>query len=290
MKALGTLHLGFLGAGAIAEALIRGLTSTGVAKPEQIHVTNRGNHVRLAELQTRYGVNTYALASDAFAHVDVILICTKPRDVPTALAYIAPFAPRDALYVSIAAGIDIATIEGALSQSKSGYEEPRKRIVRAMPNTSSIVLCSATGYALNHACTPEDEAVVRTLLGAVGRAYPLEESLLNAVTGLSGSGPAYVYYLAEAMTQGGIDVGLDPHTATELVVETLFGAAQMLRERVAPPATLRKQVTSPNGTTMAGLAVLDAYSFTDAVRSAIKRATERSAELGDALSRETRES
>ncbi|KUO94959.1 pyrroline-5-carboxylate reductase [Ferroacidibacillus organovorans] len=290
MKALGTLHLGFLGAGAIAEALIRGLTTTGVARPEQIHVTNRGNRSRLEELQLRYGVNTYALASDALAHVDVILICTKPRDVPTALTTIAPFVPRDVLYVSIAAGVSIATIESSLTTAKGCLDRSRKRIVRAMPNTSSVVLCSATGYALSHACTPEDEAVVRTLLSAVGRAYPLDESLLNAVTGLSGSGPAYVYYLAEAMTQGGIDVGLDPHTATELVVETLFGAAQMLRERVAPPTALRKQVTSPNGTTMAGLAVLDAYSFTDAVRAAIKRATERSAELGDEFTREAQES
>jgi hypothetical protein len=140
-----------------------------------------------------------------------------------------------------------------------------------MPNTSSAVLESATGYALGAHCTKEDADIVHLMFGAVGTAYPLDEEQLDAVTGVSGSGPAYFYYMVECLVKAGVDMGLDEPTAAALVRQTLFGAAAMLRFSSDSPAALRERVTSPNGTTVAGLGVLSERGFEEAVREAVRR-------------------
>ena len=296
-----TVHLrdkriAFVGAGAIAEALIKGMCSTGLADPGQIRVSNRSRGDRLAALARAYGVRPCENAAAAADGADVVVLCPKPADMRQALAAIAPAAAPDSLYISVAAGCAIDWIADVLASEWRARENspgpagtpaapPAPRVARTMPNTSSAVLESATGYALGAHCTKEDADIVHLMFGAVGTAYPLDEEQLDAVTGVSGSGPAYFYYMVECLVKAGVDMGLDEPTAAALVRQTLFGAAAMLRFSSDSPAALRERVTSPNGTTVAGLGVLRERGFEEAVRAAVRRATARAAEMGAELSR-----
>lgn len=273
--------IAFVGAGAIAEALIRGICQTGVASAAQLTVTNKNTPARRLHLADTYGVRACDSIAAAVQAAEVILICVKPKDVGAALAETARYARADALYVSVAAGCSIAWMTDVIQSARSHDAAPGAvRLIRTMPNTSCAVLESASAYALGAACTEADGALVERLLGAVGTCHRLEESQLDAVTGLSGTGPAYVYYLVEALTDAGAAAGLDPDVAYALVTQTLIGAAAMIRQTGDGPATLRERVTSPGGTTMAGLAVLRDYEFAEAIGAAVRAATARSAELG----------
>ncbi len=279
--------IAFVGAGAIAEALIKGMCSTGVAKPERIFVINRNRRERLDFLARTYGVQA-STADVAVDGADVVVLCPKPADMTQALADIARFSAPDALYISVAAGCSIGWIQETLSPAwrnpARGAGSARPRVARTMPNTSCAVLESATGYAMGENCTLQDAEMVHEMFGAVGTAYALDEEQMNAVTGLSGSGPAYVYYLVESLIKAGVAVGLDEDTAAALVVQTLVGAAAMLRFSAQPPAVLRERVTSPGGTTMAGIAALQELGFADALREAVTRATARAGQMGEQLS------
>lgn len=294
------LTIAFVGAGSIAEALIKGMVSTGTAKAGNIRVTNRSRRERLEALRAAYGVTPSHSADAAVDGADVVVLCPKPADMAGAIAGIGATSSPDALYISVAAGpsIDWISSELAVAWSRcgrraadasrrpqtAGGEVWRPRVARTMPNTSCAVLESATGYAMGAHCTRDDADIVHLMFGAVGTAYPLDEEQLDAVTGLSGSGPAYFYYMVECLTKAGIDGGLEESTAAALVLQTLFGAAAMLRFTAGSPASLRERVTSPGGTTQAGLAVLRECGFEEAVRRAVARATERAGEMGAAAS------
>ncbi|MFO7173503.1 MAG: pyrroline-5-carboxylate reductase [Bacillota bacterium] len=264
--------LGFLGAGAMAEALIRGVLAAGLVAPDRIWVTNRSNRERLESLARRFGVRTTPRKAEVVAAADLLVVACKPKDVPDLLAEVGRLTRPGQVLLSVAAGVPTRRFLDEVT--------PGVQVVRAMPNTSCLVRESATAICGAPGTGPEALALARELLGAVGRVVEVPEDLMDAVTGLSGSGPAYVYLMVEAMEQAGVQVGLDSRVARELAVQTLLGAARMLVETGADPAVLRQQVTSPGGTTMAGLQVLREMGFAEALARAVARAAERSRELG----------
>jgi len=264
--------IGFLGAGSMAEALMRGLIQGGVLRPQQIIVTDRSNREGLETLHMRYGVRTAAGKAELVAEADVLIVLCKPKDVADLLAEIRPHTFRGQVLLSVAAGVSTGLLAGGVAAGV--------RVVRAMPNTSCQVGESATAICLGEGAGEEARLVARAILGAVGRVVEVPEAQLDAVTGLSGSGPAYIYLMIEAMVEAGRGVGLSDQVARELAVQTLLGAARTLVETGEDPAELRQKVTSPGGTTMAGLQVLNEAGFREAMVRAVARATQRSQELG----------
>lgn len=267
-----TGNVGFLGAGAIAEALIRGMLNAGVVRPEQVLVSNRSDRERLADLHRRYGVRTAGSKGYVVDVCQVVVVACKPKDVAGLLAEVGGRFRRGQIILSLAAGISTAFIEARVPEGVM--------VVRAMPNTSCQVGESATAICAGRAATPEAMRQVTEMLSSVGQVYTVAEAHMDAVTGLSGSGPAYVYYIVEAMIEAGEAVGLAPDVARALTLQTLKGAALTLATTGADPAVLREQVTSPGGTTAAGLQVLREAGFAQALVRAVIRATERSRELG----------
>lgn len=270
-------RLFFVGAGAISSATIAGLVDTGVVAPGRITVSGRRVHRRVAALVAAHGVHPSVNKQAEIAASDVVFLAVKPLDVPAALAEIgAALTPRHVL-LSVAAGVATSSIEAALHEHVP--------VIRAMPNTSALVHQSATAIAPGHWATSEHVALARRLFSAVGTVTETPETWMDAVTGLSGSGPAYIYYVTEALFAAGLAEGLDAETTRALVLQTLVGAAAMLATTGAHPATLRQQVTSPAGTTMAGVAVLEAAGVRESIVAAVGAATRRARELGAAASR-----
>ena len=268
----------FLGAGALSEALLRGLTATATVSPGRVTIGNRRQAARLHELGGRYGVRPSADKLADIARADMVVLAVKPYDVAAALVEVGPALSAGQLFVSVAAGVSTATLEARLPAGMA--------VVRAMPNTSSFVQESATAICAGRHAAAAALAQARHFFAAIGTVAVVDEAAMDAVTGLSGSGPAYVYYVAEALLAAGVAVGLSAETSRELVLQTLDGAARMLRETGAEPAALRQQVTSPNGTTMAGIAALDERGVRDAFRLAVERATARAREMGEDLARD----
>lgn len=216
---------------------------------------------------------TVTASINALAGCEVILLCTKPLDVATALADAAAMgagAPR--LVISIAAGVTLGALESVVSENF--------RIIRAMPNTPALVGHGAAGYCLGSRATPADAATAQALLGAVGLAIVVPERLMDAVTGLSGSGPAYIYMVIEALADGGVRAGIPRADALRLAAQTVLGSAAMVLETGEHPAVLKDMVTSPGGTTIAGLAVLESHGLRSALIEAVGAAAARAAELG----------
>jgi len=267
-----TGNVGFLGAGAIAEALIRGMLDAGIVRPQQVLVINRSDRERLADLNRRYGVRTAGSKGYVVDVCQVLVVACKPKDVAGLLAEVGGRFRKGQIILSLAAGIATSFIEERVPDGVM--------VVRAMPNTSCQVGESATAICAGRAATPEAMGLVTEMLASVGQVYTVPEEQMDAVTGLSGSGPAYVYYIVEAMIEAGEAVGLAPDVARALTLQTLKGAALTLAATGADPAVLREQVTSPGGTTAAGLQVLREAGFAQALVRAIVRATERSRELG----------
>lgn len=278
---LGNVKICFLGAGSMAEAIVRGLTETRAAAPESITVTNRQNADRLRELQDRYGV-VPALEPEArqqaLAGADVIVLGMKPKDAVEALLSLKPLLRPEQILVSLIAGLSIDTMERLI-----GRKQP---IVRTMPNTSSTIGLGATGLSFSEALSPEGRSLGLAMFDAVGMTAVVEERLLETVTAVSGSGPAYIYYMMEAMIQAGVAQGLTREAAHALTVQTVRGAAEMARLTGEAPAELRRKVTSPNGTTQAAIDTLERLGFADAVRQAMNRCAERAGELGRAIADE----
>ncbi len=209
----------------------------------------------------------------ALADCDLILLCTKPNDAAEAVHTACKLSQQSSLLViSIAAGITVAALEEAAGQ--------RARIIRCMPNTPALVGKGAAAFCRGSRATPDDAESARRLLGAVGLAVEVPERLMNAVTGLSGSGPAYVYLVIEALADGGVRAGLPRAEALRLAAQTVVGAAAMVLETGEHPAVLKDMVTSPGGTTIAGLARLEAGGLRAALIDAVEAATRRAAELG----------
>lgn len=267
-------RIGFLGAGSISEAMIAGILKKHLLSPEQIFITNRNNQERLAELAQNYNVQVTQEKHEVCRNADILILAIKPKDAAEALMELRGSVHAGQLVISVIAGVSTSLIQEWL-----GVSCP---VIRTMPNTSSAVGLSATGLACNYHVSEEQLQLATQLLGAIGEVYPVEEDELDIVTGLSGSGPAYIYYLVEAMVSAGTKAGLSREVARQLTLQTVLGAAHMLLDTNEEPALLRKKVTSPGGTTQAGLEVLESYHFQEAVTAAILRATERSRELGAA--------
>lgn len=208
------------------------------------------------------------------AGCEIILLCTKPHQAEAALSQLAEAGARRALLISIAAGLSIDWLQ---AHCPADF-----RIIRCMPNTPALVGEGAAAFALGTSATPDDASVATSLLGAVGTAHPLPEYQLDAVTGLSGSGPAFVFLMIEALADGGVRCGLPRAQALELAAQTVRGAATMVLETGEHPAELKDKVASPGGTTIAGLAAMEAGGVRHALIEAVTAATARSAELGKA--------
>lgn len=273
---LGGKTIGFLGAGNITEALIRGMTERGIVNPAQLLVTNRGNLERLAELRTKYGLRTTPEKAQVVREAEIVVVAPKPKDAPELMEELGELFRPGQILLSVMAGVSTAFLESCVPEGV--------QVVRAMPNTSCTVGESATAVALGACAGAEATRFCYAILGAVGHVALVPESQMDAVTGLSGSGPAYFYYMVEAMIEAGKAVGIPYEVARALVLQTMKGAAKMLDQTGEDPAVLRRQVTSPNGTTQAGLQVMSEAGFSQAVVKAVGRATQRSRELGAAAS------
>lgn len=270
--------ISFYGAGSMAEAIVRGLIHKQVAKPASISMLNRSNQERLAYLTNQYGVvtsNQEEQKNQLLEEASIIVLAMKPKDAKDAITAIAPHLSEKQLLVSVIAGLSIETIQQLL-----GFAAP---IARTMPNTSSSIGYGATGIAFSDEVSEEQKQQVLTMFEAVGTVSVIPEEKMEILTGVSGSGPAYVYFMMEAMIAAGIEGGLSPEQARELTIQTVLGAAVMMRETGEEPAKLRADITSPNGSTQAALDVLREGGFTEAVKAAVRRAEERSREMGQAV-------
>jgi pyrroline-5-carboxylate reductase len=269
-KALATRRIGFVGGGNMAEALVRGLLDAGVAA-DAVRVSEP-DATRRETLGQRYGVALHGDNAELAAWADLLVVAVKPQVIEAALAPLAERVASDALVVSVVAGVPTARVEGLLGGSV--------RVVRAMPNTPALVAAGATAIAAGSHAETDDLVLAEALFGAVGRCVRVAEPALDAVTGLSGSGPAYVMLMVEALADGGVRAGLGRDVAQLLAAQTVYGAAKLLLDSGEHPAVLRDRVTSPGGTTSAGLAALEAAGVRGAVIAAIESATARSRELG----------
>ncbi len=261
----------FLGTGNMAEALLKGLLREGTADPEEL-VCAEPRPERREEIADRYGVEVTADNRAAAALADLLLLSVKPQVMDAVLAEIAPVVDGRKLVVSIAAGVPAAAIARRL---------PAARIVRTMPNTPALVGAGATALARGPNATEEDMTVARALFEAVGTVVVVDEPLLDAVTGLSGSGPAFVFMAIEALADGGVKAGLPRAAALSLAAQTVLGAARLVLESGRHPGELKDQVTSPAGTTIAGVQALEARGFRAALMEAVEAAARRSRELGE---------
>ncbi|GAA4858996.1 pyrroline-5-carboxylate reductase [Saccharopolyspora cebuensis] len=260
-----------LGAGKIGEALLSGLCSAGRAR-EDLLFTER-HPERAAELTERYGVGHVGLA-EAVRRAEVLIVAVKPQDIDAVLAELAEHITERKLVVSLCAGLPTALFERTLPRGTA--------VVRVMPNTPMLVgeaMAAVSGGA--HAAE-SDLALVEELLASVGKVVRVPEGQQDAVTALSGSGPAYFFYLVEAMIDAGILLGIPRATAAELIVQSAVGAAAMLRDGDGHPVMLREAVTSPAGTTIAGIRELEKHGVRAALIDAIEAARNRSVELGAA--------
>ncbi len=272
--------IGFIGAGNMGEAFIGALIRSGLSAPAAIYVSDVLPE-RLAALKQAYGVSVMTDNAELFAACDVIVLAVKPQQMPPVLTELArrgaPTVRK--LIISIAAGIPIGKFEAALYAPLSEKEQAQLPIVRVMPNTPALVRAGISGMSPNRHATPDDVRLTRSILGALGQVVEFKEKDLDAVTALSGSGPAYVFYLIEAMIAGGIANGLSPDDAGVLTLATVKGAVKLMEERREPAAELRRKVTSPGGTTEAALNWLEQHQVKDNIVAAIGAATRRSQEL-----------
>jgi len=264
-------RVGFLGAGNMGEALIKGLCAARVVDARAIHATDVRDE-RLRELAKQYGITVAASNTALVRDTDVIVLAVKPQIMDPVLREVAPAVSREKLLISIAAGVSTARLSAALGKPA--------RLIRVMPNTPALVLEGITAIARAEHLEPGDLDVASAIFKAVGRVVVLDETALDAVTGLSGSGPAYVALVVEALADGGVNVGLDRATALALATQTVIGAAMLLRETGMHPGALKDMVSSPGGTTIAGVAALEAGRLRGTLMDAVERATLRSRELG----------
>jgi pyrroline-5-carboxylate reductase len=267
-----SIKIGLMGAGRMATALARGFVRAEIVPAGSIVATDPSEEARKAFSGEVPGTTVGANSAADVARTDVVILAVKPQQMNEALAAIRGAIGSNALVVSIAAGVTIERLEGALPTGQ--------RVVRVMPNTPCLIGQGASGFALGRNATKPDAELVASLLSAVGAAFEVPEKLLDAVTGLSGSGPAFVYSMIEALAEGGVTEGMSPKLALELAARTVSGAAEMVLQTGETPAVLRDRVTSPGGTTLAGLGVLKERGFGETVSEAVKAATRRSAELG----------
>jgi len=265
------LNIGFLGAGKMATALAKGFVRAKLVAAKDIAASDPYDAAR-KHFATETNARVTVANADVVAAANVLFLATKPDQVATVLAKIRGTVTSKHLIISIAAGVTIAKLEGALPAGA--------RVIRVMPNTPALVGAGASAFALGKNATSADAETAKKLLSAVGTAFQVKESLLDAVTGLSGSGPAYVYQFVEALSDGGVAAGLPRDIATKLAAQTVLGAARMVLETGQHPGALKDQVTSPGGTTIEGLHELEKGQLRATVMNAVRAATEKSKKLG----------
>lgn len=263
--------IGFVGGGQMAEAMIRGILVAGLTAPEKITVAEP-NAARCDYLTGQYGVKCTEDAATLCQASDIVVLAIKPQLAATVLSQYHPFVGDRHLVLSIMAGVNLRTLAASFTAPV--------RLIRVMPNTPSLVLAGAAAFSPNQQATAGDREIATALFSAVGTCIEVPEHLLDAVTGLSGSGPGYVFTFIEAMIDGGVLAGLPRPVAEQLVVQTVYGSAKLALETGEHPAVLKGKVTSPGGTTIAGLNVLENGAFRGLVMSAVETATDRSRELG----------
>jgi pyrroline-5-carboxylate reductase len=265
------MKLGVIGCGKMGTALVEGAIRSGAVAAVDVMGVDPVQGAREYFAKSTGAVVESGIS--ALSDADVILLCTKPHDVAAALRETSAASNGKALLViSIAAGITLQSLE---TSSAANF-----RVIRAMPNTPALVGKGAAGYCLGSRATREDADLARKLLGSVGLAVEVPERLMDAITGLSGSGPAYGYLVIEALADGGVSVGLPRADALRLAAQTLLGAAAMVLETCEHPAVLKDMVTSPGGTTIAGLAELERHGLRSALIDAVTAATRRATQLG----------
>jgi len=255
----------------MGEALVRGLLRAGVVEPAQVIVTDPRID-RLEMFRREYSVESVVSNVLAVQNADIVILAVKPQILDRLVQEIAQPLPSHTLVISIAAGVSMETLAAKL--------RPGTHLVRTMPNTCVIVGAGATGFAAGLEVTDEDLKRVHTIFEAVGYVVQVEESLLDAVTALSGSGPAYVMLIIEALSDAGVRVGLPRYQAQALAAQTVLGSAKLLLETGQHPGVLKDQVTSPGGTAIAGLHTLEEGGLRTTLINAVVAATERSKELG----------
>jgi pyrroline-5-carboxylate reductase len=264
-------RIGFLGAGKMATALARGWLAAGLVRAEGTLASDPQEQARQS-FHKETGLQTTDENRKVVGACDLLILAVKPQSMAALLAEIRPVLNARHLVVSIAAGVSLSQLANGLGQDR--------RLIRVMPNTPCLVGASASGYSPGPNATADDRALVDRLLSAVGKAFLLPEHLLDAVTGLSGSGPAFVYLIIEALSDGGVLVGLPREVATILAAQTVFGAAKMVLEKGSHPAVLKDMVASPGGTTIAGLHALEQGGLRASLMDAVEAATRQSKKLG----------
>ncbi|MCA1664743.1 MAG: pyrroline-5-carboxylate reductase [Myxococcales bacterium] len=269
MKLIQTI--GFLGTGNMAEALIKGLIAAGVVEPQKIHGSDPRRE-RCEELKRRYGIHATTNNADVVRHSEIVVLSVKPQILPKVLDEVAPHLKPSALVVSIAAGVPVSAIEARLPEGT--------RVVRTMPNTPALVGAGATAIAAGQHAKDDDVEATQRIFAAVGMTVVLDESQLDAVTGLSGSGPAYVFLIIEALSDAGVKMGLSRYNSLALAAQTVLGSAKLLLDTNEHPGRLKDMVTSPGGTAIAGLHTLEAGGLRTTLINAVEAATNRSRELG----------
>jgi len=263
--------IGFVGGGNMGEALIKGLLGASLVPASAIHATDVRLE-RLKELDRLYGIQVSSDNAELVRHSDIVILAVKPQIMDAVLKEIAPAVTRRKLLISIAAGVSTAKIRAVLHKDA--------RLIRVMPNTPALVLEGVTAIAKAEGLEPDDLDAAGEIFSAVGRVVVLEETAMDAVTGLSGSGPAYVAVVIESLADGGVRMGLDRITAMTLATQTVLGAAKLLLETGLHPGALKDMVSSPGGTSIAGIAALEEGGIRTTFIKAVERATERSRELG----------
>ncbi|HVU27614.1 MAG TPA: pyrroline-5-carboxylate reductase [Verrucomicrobiae bacterium] len=266
-----SLRIGFLGAGKMATALAKGFVRAEIVFPREIIAGDLFNVAR-SYFSKDTGAKAIASNAEVLKFANVLILAVKPDQVAPVLSEVHEHFNKQHLLISIAAGVTIPKLENLLPDGA--------RVIRVMPNTPALVSEGASAFALGKNATAADGEIAQKLLSAVGVAFQVKESLLDAVTGLSGSGPAYVYQFIEALSDGGVAAGLPRDIATKLAAQTVLGAAKMVLETGQHPGALKDQVTSPGGTTIEGLHALEKGKLRATVMSAVRAATEKSKKLG----------
>lgn len=261
----------FVGAGAMAEAIIKGLTKKEKVSPEQIHVTNKSDLEQLKHLESTYHVQLVCAEKKALTEADIVFLAMKPKDAVDACQEIAAFINKEATIISVIAGVSIQTITAHLGS---------RPIARVMPNTSAAVGLSASAVSWNDLVSEESKLGIIDLLESIGTVKAVVEEDLHVVTALAGSGPAYLYFFAEQFEAAAVEHGMNQADARQLFIQTMEGAAQMLKKGDVEPAELRKKVTSPGGTTEAGIEQLVKHKVDEAIFACIDAAQKKSRELG----------
>ncbi|KMJ59370.1 pyrroline-5-carboxylate reductase [Bacillus sp. LL01] len=270
--------IGFIGAGSMAEAMISGIVASEIIPAYNVVVSNRSNIDRLIELENKYGVRGVMKQDLMMEELDIIVLAMKPKDIEIALASLKDQLNPSQLLLSVLAGVSTSYMEEGLN--------PGQPVIRVMPNTSSMIGESATAISAGKHVSMDDIVDTKVILETIGKVYSIEEEQMDVFTGVAGSGPAYFYYLMEHMEKTAKDAGLDEDVTRDVVAQTILGAAKMMQTNNEEPASLRKKVTSPNGTTAAGLEALSDNGGGKAISAAIKGAAERSKEISAEKERE----